>query len=60
MLTIPEAAARLGVKRQWVWRLMKAGRLVGELRGRDYFIAETEIERYEQERRGAGRPKEKK
>lgn len=57
MLTIPEAAARLGVKRQWVWRLVKAGRIEAKLYGRDWLIEEREIERYEQERQPAHRPK---
>ena len=60
MLTIPEAAARLGVNRQWVWRLYKAGRIVGERRGRDVWVTVESVERYEQDRQPAHRPKKDK
>lgn len=55
MMTIPEAAARLGVNRQWVWRLVKAGRLAGEKRGRDWLIDPESVEKYKNSERKAGR-----
>lgn len=56
-MTTDEAATRLGVKRQWVWRLIKAGVMRAERRGRDWWIEDAEVERYERERRPAHRPK---
>lgn len=56
-MTTTEAADRLHVTRAWVWRLIKRGALAAELRGRDWWIEDAEIERYERERRPAHRPK---
>ena len=59
-MTTTEAAARLHVTRAWVWILIKRGVLVAELRGRDYWIDDAEIERYERERRPAHRPRKER
>lgn len=40
-MTVPEAAARLGVSRQWVLKLCRDGRIHGARRiGRDWLIPE--------------------
>lgn len=57
MLTTPEAAALLGVQPKTVSKYIKRGLIKAERRGRDYFIAESELERFKIERRGRGRPK---
>lgn len=59
-MTTTEAAAALDVSRAWVWRLIKAGAIKAEMRGRDWWIEDSEVERYKQERRPAHRPKAKK
>lgn len=56
-MTTTEAAERLHVTRAWVWRLIKRGVLAAEMRGRDWWIEDVEIERYERERRPAHRPR---
>lgn len=56
-MTTLEAAAALGVSRAWVWRLIKGGTLVGEKRGRDWWIEQEEVERYKRERKPAHRPR---
>lgn len=58
-LTTTEAAERLKLTKRSVARLIKRGQIEAEKRGRDWFIEEAEIERYERARRGPGRPKEK-
>ena len=55
-MTIPDAAARLNVTRAWVWRLIKRGTIAAEMRGRDWWIDEAEVERYQRERKPAHRP----
>jgi excisionase family DNA binding protein len=57
MLTTREAADRLNIKPRSVAKLIKRGLLAATMRGRDYFIDESEIERYQRERRPAHRPK---
>jgi excisionase family DNA binding protein len=56
-MTTTEAAAILGVTRAWLWRLIKAGKIAAEMRGRDWWIEPEEVERYKRERRQAGRPR---
>lgn len=58
-LTTPEAAALLGVQPKTISRYIKRGLIEAERRGRDYFIADAEIERFKAERRGRGRPQNK-
>lgn len=45
-LTTIEAAARLGVTRQFVARLCTEGKLAGERFGRDWFIPESALRKY--------------
>lgn len=41
LITVPEAASRLGVSRQWVLKLCNDGRIPGaRKRGRDWLIPE--------------------
>lgn len=56
-LTTPQAAAELGVQPKTVSRYIKRGLIKAEKRGRDYFIAAVELERFKAERRERGRPK---
>jgi excisionase family DNA binding protein len=56
-VTTSEAAAALGVTRAWVWRLIKGGMLAAEMRGRDWWIEDSEVERYKRERKPAHRPR---
>jgi len=55
-MTTTEAATALGVTRAWLWRLIKAGTIKAEMRGRDWWIEDAEVERYQRERRPAHRP----
>lgn len=57
MTTTTEAAAILGVSRAWVWRLIKEGKLSAERRGRDWWVEDSEVERYKRERKPAHRPR---
>ncbi len=58
MLTTKEAAQRLGLKTtSAVRQFILAGRLQAEKRGRDWWIEENEIERFEKEPRKVGKPK---
>lgn len=56
-MTTAEAAGQLGITKRSVARLCKAGVIKAERRGRDYWIEDTEVERYKEERRPAHRPK---
>jgi excisionase family DNA binding protein len=57
MMTTRDAADRLGIKARSVVWAIKKGYIKAEIRGRDYWIEESEIERYEKERRPAHRPR---
>jgi len=56
MMTTAEAAEQLKITKRSVARLCKKGVIKAELRGRDYWIEENEVERYKRERRPAHRP----
>lgn len=56
-MTTTEAADYLGVTRAWVWRLISEKKLTAQMRGRDYWIEQEEVERYARERRPAHRPR---
>jgi len=56
LLTVPQAAARLGVNRTRVWRLVRDGRLPAEKRGRDWLIRESDLDAFAAEPRKPGRP----
>lgn len=56
-MTTHEAADRLGIKARSVVWAIKAGLIAATKHGRDYWIEDTEVERYATERRPAQRPK---
>jgi excisionase family DNA binding protein len=56
-MTTHEAAHRLGLTARSVARLIKAGAIKAVYHGRDYWIEEAEVERFERERRTPGRPR---
>lgn len=60
MLTTTEAADRLGIKARSVVQLIRRGLLKAEKKGRDYLIEDSEVARYEHERRPQHRPKKAK
>jgi excisionase family DNA binding protein len=47
-LTTVEIAARWGKSRQWVWRLVKQGKLPAIEIGNQYAVRLSDLERYEQ------------
>jgi excisionase family DNA binding protein len=58
VVTIIGAADRLGISRKRVFQLIQEGRLATQ-HGRSWLIPLAEIERYERERKPAGRPSTK-
>jgi excisionase family DNA binding protein len=56
-LTTAQTGKRLGVSAARIRRMILDGLIKGEKVGRDNFIAESEVKRLENVRRGAGRPK---
>jgi len=56
LLTTAQAAKRLGITPDSVRHQIARGRLLGEKRGRDYFIPAIEVARYATARR-MGRPR---
>jgi len=59
LYTTTEAAARLGLLRNSVFRHIQRGTISAEKHGRDLFITEAELARFESSRRRPGRPPEK-
>jgi excisionase family DNA binding protein len=55
-MTTTEAADALGLTRAWLWRLIKRGTIAAERRGRDWWIEDSEVERYKVDRKPAHRP----
>ena len=55
-LTVAEVATRLGIGSDLVARYCAQGRLRAEKPGRDWLVDPASVERFEQERRGRGRP----
>jgi excisionase family DNA binding protein len=53
-LTVPQAAALLGLKPRSVRKFIERGMIKGEKRGRDWFITQDEVDRYNRERRKPG------
>lgn len=53
-LTVPQAAALLGLSPSSVRHFINRGMIKGEKRGRDWFITQEEVDRYNRERRGPG------
>jgi len=59
MLTTVEASVILGLQPKTVTRYIGHGLIAAEKKGRDYLIASDELERFQRERRKAGRPRKK-
>jgi excisionase family DNA binding protein len=57
LLTTVEAAARLGVSRRYVWRLIDEKRLVAQRTGRDWLIHPDAVDQFRAQRRRVGRPR---
>ena len=58
MLTLTEAADRLGLAASTLRHQVQAGRLRARLIGKTYVVTEREVERYRRERLGKpGRPR---
>ena len=55
--TTLETASLLGLKPKSIPRYIQREVIHAEKRGRDYFISQDEIERFQRERHGPGRPK---
>lgn len=53
-LTVPQAAVLLGLKPRSVRMFIERGMIKGEKRGRDWFISQDEVDRYQRERRKPG------
>jgi excisionase family DNA binding protein len=60
MPTTAEAADRLGIKPRSVVAFIKREILKAEKRGRDYWIEDSEVERYSQERQPQHRPRKER
>lgn len=56
-MTTAEAAERLNMTKRSVARLCDAGTIKAVKHGRDYWIEETEIDRFQAARKPAGRPR---
>ncbi len=56
-MTTTDAGLLLGILPSSVKGLCQRGTIAAEKRGRDWWIAPEEVERYRRERRGVGRPK---
>ncbi len=53
-LTVPQAAALLGLKPRSVRKFIERGTIKGEKRGRDWFITQDEVDRYNRQRHKPG------
>lgn len=58
--TAKEAAPLLGISPGSMRTFIKRGLIVATKRGRDWFITQDEIDRYNRERRKAGQPPKRK
>ncbi len=59
LITVKEAATRLGLHRSRVHVLIQEGRLPAHKMGRDWFIEEADLDRPEVRERKSGYPKGK-
>lgn len=59
MLDTVQAAALIGISKQQVQRLVTAGLIQAQKFGRSWLIPRAEVERYQKERKPAGRPSTK-
>ena len=57
LLTIPQAADELDLSRQRVWLLVTTGRIKAQRIGQAWLISEREVEKFNRQRNGAGRPR---
>ena len=57
MLTLTEAAARLGLAASTLRHQYRNGKIKASKRGRDLWVSEREVERYAREHRGKLGPK---
>ena len=57
MLTTAEAAARLGIEPVTLRAHIKKGHIKAAKHGRDWFIEQAEVDRFNQEKRPAHRPR---
>lgn len=57
LLTTIEAAGQLGCTPDHIRLLIRRGDLTATKRGRDWFLASREIEKYQKNKRPVGRPK---
>jgi excisionase family DNA binding protein len=66
LLTTNEVAARMGRSRRWVQNLILRGKLKGEMKGGNYLVKASDVDRYEHQpahrpsKNGASRPKPSK
>jgi excisionase family DNA binding protein len=60
MLTTVEVAEALGVSRKYVVQMIQEGLIQGKQYGRSWLIPQSEVKRYQRERKPAGRPPMKK
>jgi excisionase family DNA binding protein len=56
LLTIPQAAARLGLDRTRVWRLVRDGRIPAQRVGPLWLIRQSDLDAFADEPRPPGRP----
>ncbi len=57
LLTIPQAADRIGMSRVVLWRHVKAGHLTAEQHGPYVLIDADELARFDAQERRPGRPR---
>jgi excisionase family DNA binding protein len=57
MLTITQAAERLGLSRQRIHVLIKEGRIRAEQAGKIWLITPEEVRKFKRKPRNGGRPK---
>lgn len=55
-MLLSAAAEQLGMSRWAVWKAVQRGRLNAKRVGRDYFVHQDELARFQRERRPPGRP----
>ena len=55
MLTVKEAATRLGIDPSSIRHAIRSGRLAATKAGHDWFLREDDVTTYQQTRRSAGR-----
>lgn len=56
-MTTKEAADQLGVKINWIQKLIQSKRIKAQKVGRDYWIEQADLDVYKKDKRPVGRPK---